>query len=409
MTDAEIQEQIKARLKEEGIEPEQERPEPTVRPGKPRPPAPLPSVNQAAPQEVKPRSQEVGSPETLIDDVMDALERQEQEAKASEKKKKEQQNLSDKEIAAGAGALTGVAARLSGRDISSGFRKSPEGSNIFSPKVAPQSYQAMEEMNRNIAESQKAMAKLDEEIRNITRNPKASAMDFTPDQVQRILSGGEGPTMNTTGAQRGYGYNAEQQRRARTQAEIEANIRRTNPAISDPIVKAGQVVPLRSGIQVPTNVASEIAQEQARAQSDQQRKSLMQQQESEQNKIKINQQNMNQEANLAKSRGFRSGLGKTVMGGVGGAQAGLSGYDIYQKFKKNEPITWEDWSRLGGSLAQTFGGPRMGVAGALATLPYAIKNREELLRGMTQSDINPTAFPAGTTEGDELVISRFAK
>jgi hypothetical protein len=51
----------------------------------------------------------------------------------------------------------------------------------------------------------------------------------------------------------------------------------------------------------------------------------------------------------------------------------------------------------------------MGAAGALATLPYAIKNREELLRGMTQSDINPTAFPAGTTEGDELVISRFAK
>jgi hypothetical protein len=79
MTDAEIQERIKARLKEEGIEPEQERPEPTVRPGKARPPAPLPSVNQAAPQEVKPRSQEAGSPETSIDDVMDALEKQEQE------------------------------------------------------------------------------------------------------------------------------------------------------------------------------------------------------------------------------------------------------------------------------------------------------------------------------------------
>jgi hypothetical protein len=207
--------------------------------------------------------------------------------------------------------------------------------------------------------------------------------------------------MGTTGAQRGYGYNAEQQRRARTQAEIEANIRRTNPFVSDPIVQAGQVVPLRSGIQVPTNVATQIAEEKARAQYAEQRKALAQQYESEQNKIKINQQNMNQEANLAKSRGFRSGLGKATMGGVGGAQAGLSGYDIYQKFKKNEPITWEDWSRLGGSLAQTFGGPRMGAAGALATLPYAIKNREALLRGMTMGDVNPTAFPAGTAGADD--------
>jgi hypothetical protein len=261
-------------------------------------------------------------------------------------------------------------------------------------------------MNEALADlegRQSLVKKIEDQLRNLTQDPTAKITDFTPEQVQRILQGGEGPTMGTTGAQRGYGYQGEQQRRARHQGEVERTVSRINPYLPDPIVQAGQVVPLKSGIQVPTNVATEIAQQQAQAQTEQQRRNLELQRQSEMNKAGLSQQTINTEADLAKSRGYRSGLGKAVMGGVGGAQAGLSGYDIYQKFKKNEPITWEDWSRLGGSLAQTFGGPRMGAAGALATLPYAIKNREELLRGMTQGDINPTAFPAGTAGADEPV------
>lgn len=399
--DQEIQAAIKARLKEKGIGVDVESPPTEVRKGKARPPAPLPESSSVAKPLPVQQNTEPKSESIKVD--VDPLDQAMKDLKVEEKEKEKTDALSSNQIAAGAGATVGTLMRLSGRDVSSGMKKSPEGTSIFSPKVAPQSYQAMQEMNRNIAASEDAMRKLDDEIRNLTRNPKASAMDFTPDQVQRILSGGEGPTMGTTGAQRGYGYNAEQQRRARTQAEIEANIRRTNPYMSDPIVQAGQVVPLRSGIQVPTNVATQIAEEKARAQYEQQRKILAQQQESEQNKMKINQQNMNREADLAKSRGYRSGLGKATMGAVGGAQAGLSGYDIYQKFKNKEPISWEDWSRLGGSLAQTFGGRKLGTAGALATLPYAIKNREEILRGMTMNDVNPTAFPAGTSGADEPV------
>jgi hypothetical protein len=160
---------------------------------------------------------------------------------------------------------------------------------------------------------------------------------------------------------------------------------------------------LKSGIQVPTNVATEIAQQQAKAQTEQQRQKLELQRQSELNKAGLSQQTINRESDLAKSRGFRSGLGKTAMGGIGGAQAGLSGYDIYQKWKNKEPIDWQDWSRLGGSLAQTFGGPITGTAGALATLPWAIKHKEELLRGMTMNDVNPTAFPAGTSGAEEPV------
>lgn len=395
MTDAEIQERIKARLKEEGIEPEEERSEPAVRRGHARPPAPLPTAEKAAPQQEKPAE----NSETSIDDVMNALERHDKE----EKKKTGKQTLSDKEIAAGAGALTGVAARLSGRDIESGFKASPEGKSVFSPKPSQENIRVMDEALADMKARQSLVHDIEQKLQTLTRDPNAKITDFTPEQVQRILQGGEGPTMGTTGAQRGYGYQGEQQRRARHQGEIERTVSRINPYLPDPIVQAGQVVPLKSGIQVPTNVATEIAQQQAQAQTEQQRKNLELQRQSEMNKAGLSQQTISREADLAKSRGYRSGLGKVAMGGVGGAQAGLSGYDIYQKFKKNEPITWEDWSRLGGSLAQTFGGPRVGAAGALATLPYAIQHREELLRGMTQGDINPTAFPAGTAGADEPV------
>jgi len=395
MTDAEIQERIKARLKEEGIDSEEESTEPAVRKGKARPPAPLPDAVKAAPQEEKPAT----SSETSIDDVMNALEKHDKE----QKKKTGEQAVSDKQIAAGAGALTGVAARLSGRDISSGFKASPEGTSVFSPKPTQENIRVMDEALADMKARQSLVHDIEQKLQTLTRDPNAKITDFTPEQVQRILQGGEGPTMGTTGAQRGYGYQGEQQRRARHQADIERTVSRINPYLPDPIVQAGQVVPLKSGIQVPTNVATEIAQQQAQAQTEQQRRNLELQRQSELNKAGLSQQTINKEADLAKSRGYRSGLGKAAMGGVGGAQAGLSGYDIYQKYKKNEPITWEDWSRLGGSLAQTFGGPRMGTAGALATLPYAIKHREELLRGMTQGDINPTAFPAGTAGADEPV------
>jgi hypothetical protein len=393
MTDAEIQERIKSRLKEEGIDSEEESSEPTVRKGKARPPAPLPDANKAAPQEDKPAA----SSETSIEDVLDALEKQEQEAKG----KTEGQSVSNQQIAAGAGALTGMAARLSGRDISSGLKSSPKGTSIFSPKPTEENIRIMDEAVGDIKERQSLVRKIEEQLRNITQDPNAKITDFTPDQVQRILSGGEGPTMGTTGAQRGYGYQGEQQRRARNQAEIERTVSRINPYAPDPVVQAGQLVPLKSGIQVPTGVATDIAQEQAKAQAEQQRKKLELQRQSELNKAGLSQQTVNREADLAKSRGFRSGLGKTAMGGIGGAQAGLSGLDIYQKWKKGEPIDWQDWSRLGGSLAQTFGGGRTSTVGALATLPWAIKHKEELLRGMTMNDVNPTAFPAGTSGADD--------
>lgn len=397
----EIKAAIKARLKAEGIDTEDEKPAPEVRRGHAKPPAHLPSGESAPSAENKPSPEQGGEQKSVADQVLEALEKAQRQQKEEDKKKEEAQTLSNKQIAAGTGAAAGVVARLSGRDIESGFKPSPEGTNIFSPRPTEENIRVMNEAVGDIKERQSLVKDIETKLRNLTQDPNAKITDFTPDQVQRILQGGEGPTMGTTGAQRGYGYNAEQQRRARHQAETERTVSRINPYAPDPIVQAGQVVPLKSGIQVPTNVATEIAQQQAKAQTEQQRKNLELQRQSELNKAGLAQQTINREADLAKSRGYRSGLGKTVMGGIGGAQSGLSALDIYQKWKNGEPLDWEDWSRLGGSLAQTFGGPKTGIAGGLATLPWAIKHKEELLRGMSQSDVNPTAMPAGTALGDE--------
>jgi hypothetical protein len=51
----------------------------------------------------------------------------------------------------------------------------------------------------------------------------------------------------------------------------------------------------------------------------------------------------------------------------------------------------------------TFGGPKLGVAGALAQWPYIVKHRDELARALTLGDINPTMF-AGSPEALETPI-----
>ena len=398
----EIKAAIKARLKAEGIDTEDEKPAPEVRRGHAKPPAHLPSGESAPSAENKPSPEQGGEQKSVADQVLEALEKAQRQQKEEDKKKEEAQTLSNKQIAAGTGAAAGVVARLSGRDIESGFKPSPEGTNIFSPRPTEENIRVMNEAVGDIKERQSLVKDIETKLRNLTQDPNAKITDFTPDQVQRILSGGEGPTLGTTGAQRSYGLNEEQQRISRHLQETERNVRAFNPNLPDPIVAAGQMVPLPgSNIRIPSNVASGMAQEQAKAQTEQQRKNLELQRQSELNKAGLAQETINKEANLAKSRGYRSGLGKTVMGGIGGAQSGLSALDIYQKWKNGEPLDWQDWSRLGGSLAQTFGGPKTGIAGGLATLPWAIKHKEELLRGMSQSDVNPTAMPAGTALGDE--------
>jgi hypothetical protein len=399
MTDDEIQAMIKARLKEEGIDSDEK---PSEQPSAPvmrraRPPASIDSISTSP---VVP-SADLPSDESN-EDVFDALSMAEQKSNAENKIKEEEKNANDKLMAAGAGAATGAFLRYKG--VSSDGNLLSPGRGVFQPSEASmnQTSQIYNSISEDMKARQAALDKIDDQIRQITRSPTASSGELTQEQINRILQGGDGSTMGTTGAQRGFGYQGEQQRRARVQSELEGGIRSANPNLPDPIVGAGQVVPLRSGIQVPTATAAQIAQDEASRQAMAQRQQLELQRQSEMNRMQIGQDQLNQEMKLNKSRGFRAGAGKIGMGTAGGA---LTGLDILNALKvreankkdpkNNRPLDWTDFLALGGGPLATFGGKYLGPLGLGMQLPYAFKHSNEVAAGMGMGDINPTTFGGG--------------
>jgi hypothetical protein len=260
-------------------------------------------------------------------------------------------------VVASAGAAAGALAR----------HKGVETKNVFKP--GENVYQA----------PQKTVDALNQHLRTITGDANVDVRGMTNAQIDRILQGGEGSTLGTTGAQRGYGYQNEQQRRSRNQHEVENLVKKISPNLPDPIVQAGQTVPLPSGIEVPVNVARQHAAD-----------------------TTTNTQRAISEAQKSmKTSGIKSGAAKVGAGALGG---GLSAAQAYEMATQKTPADWSQYLSLLGGLGATFGGPRAGVAGGLAQLPYAIKNREAIMRGMTGTEVNPTAFPIGMPGADEPVV-----
>jgi hypothetical protein len=250
---------------------------------------------------------------------------------------------------AGAGAATGAYLRHKGLETSRFF--SP-GENVYQP-------------------SSKSVEAINEKLRQVTGDPTFDVRGMTPQQIERILQGGEGSTHGTTGAQRMYGFQGEQQRRSRTQNEIENLVNRTHPNTPDPIAQAGKLVPLKSGIEVPVNTAQQVSTQQF----------------NDVNKA------VNEASKDLRMSGIKSGATKLGMGTVGGALTALQGYNMATQ---KQPTDYSQYLSLLGNLGITFGGPRLGAVGAAFQVPYAVKHREDLMRGMTMSDINPTGMPVGT-------------
>jgi len=103
----------------------------------------------------------------------------------------------------------------------------------------------------------------------------------------------------------------------------------------------------------------------------------------------------------ARARNLQRGS-TTLTGGLFGAPLAAQGYTMATQ---KEPIDWTQYLSLIGGALGTFGpltskipgvAGRIPVAGPLATLaqiPYAVKHREEILRGMTRADVqNPHAL-----------------
>ena len=259
-----------------------------------------------------------------------------------------------KGTAMGVGAATGATLRHRGAEVGNVFKA---GQNVYQP-------------------SEKSITNINTLLRQKTGDPSLDYRALTREQIDRILSGGEGSTLGTTGRQRTEGFNLETSRRSRLQNMMENFVNKNFPNTPDPITSVGEsLVPLKSNLYVPQSVATK---------------------ETEKNTSNTLQA-IEEAEKSAKISGLKSGLTKVGMGTLGGALTGLQGYNMATQ---NKPIDWSQYLSLLGNLGVTFGGPRIGTIGGLAQLPYAIKHREDIARGMTMGDINPTVF-GGTPEASE--------
>ena len=393
MTDAELDAAINAKMKEEGYTTQEPSSAPTIRHA--RPPAPLldSTVSGYAPDNA-PVNNEPPASSSAVDSHA-ALDRAEAEL-AAEKKAKEDQEKNifitpDQKVAASMGALFGAGAQYTGAGKKL-LRRDPE---LFSPDATKM--ETVKDIADEVSLRQGNVSKIDEAIAQLKQNPQG----MTQAQIDRLLTGGEGGTLGTSGLQRTGTFNDESQRMARHLAETEKLIKASHGNVPDPIVQAGQLVTLPSGIKVSPADALGHAQDQARVQAEQNIESLKRLRQSEQTKADLAESNKNEELSLAKSRGYRAGLGRMAQGAIGGANTAMTGLDIYNKYKDKTNPDWQDWSRLAGGLGMTFGGKKTGVLGALATIPWAIKHKDELARGMTMGDVVDPRAALGMT-GSEL-------
>jgi hypothetical protein len=276
-------------------------------------------------------------------------------------KEKAEQAAHDEEMkkltAAGAGAATGAFLRHKGVEAKNVFGP---GQNVYQP-------------------SEKNINSINMVLRQKTGDPTMDVRGLTTAQVERILSGGPGSALDTSGRQRSEGFGLESQRRSRVQQETENLVNRLSPTTRDPLAAVGEpLVPLKSDLIVPRSVAVQQHEQQT-----------------------ANQLNAIQNAEQKlRTYGLKSGAAKVGMGTVGGALTGLQGYNMATQ---KEPVDWSQYLSLLGNLGITFGGPKLGTVGGLAQIPYAVKHREDIARGMGLGEINPTAF-GGAPEALETPI-----
>lgn len=271
--------------------------------------------------------------------------------------KKDERTAKEFAEAAGIGAAAGAASRYKGIQLSNMLAP---GKGVFQP-------------------SEESVKAINAKLQQLTKSPNADVRSMTDEQINRLLSGGEGATLGTSGRQRTETFNLESQRRARTQQEIENLVHQNFPGTRDPLTSlSGPVVTLDSGLNVPSNVASEQAARQFAQDAE-----------------------LYAQADKALSRNaMASGLSKIGQGSVGGALLGAQAYNMY---KQPQPADWTQYLSLLGNAGITLGGPLIGALGGLAQIPYAVKNRDEIARGLTLGDINPTVF-GGAPESLETPI-----
>ena len=293
------------------------------------------------------------------------LKRKEEEVKDQEPSKNEFERNPE---LTGAGALAGAMAQYKG-----------VGQNLFKPDAELFTYRRPPP------------------IPEISAVPPMGAQPLS--DVEHTMQSGQGQRPSETGRMRENTHNQETQRQA-----LAAKQGIQLPGASNLIVNAGPMYTTESGIAIPKSTAITLEQElQAKkAMEAEQRRQVLEKQALEQQRI--DQQKARREKMIGTAKGAVKGTAQIGQGFVGGALAAPALYEYGRDVIKNKPQKPADVTQgisgIGG-LMMALGKGKMGGLGALAQIPYIVKNRDELARSQMLSDVVPDTMRMGMT-GSEM-------
>ena len=221
--------------------------------------------------------------------------------------------------------------------------------------------------------------------------PQAGVAPMPATDVEHVLQSGQDARPQVTGRQKESGHNWESNRQSLAQ-----QMGLSAPGASNVVVQSGPMYPTKSGVGIPQNVAIEMEQELQikQAAEAEQRKQLLAKQAAEQQRLQQQQAKRNQIIGAAK------GTGRIAQGIAGGAFAAPALYEYGRDALKkdvNKPADPTQGLSGVGGLAMALGKNKLGALGALAQIPYLVKNRDEIARSQMLADIVPDTMRMGMT------------
>ena len=209
--------------------------------------------------------------------------------------------------------------------------------------------------------------------------------------VEHTMQSGQGQRPGETGRMRENTHNQETQRQA-----LAAKQGIQLPGASNVIVNAGPMYTTESGVAIPKPAAVQLEQElqMKQAAEAEQRRQILEKQAIEQ------QRQQQQQARRDQVKGAAKGTARIGQGVFGGALAAPALYEYGRDVTKNDPKKPADVTQgisgIGG-LMMALGKNKLGTLGALAQIPYVVKNRDELARSQMLSDVVPDTMRMGMT------------
>jgi len=319
------------------------------------------------------------------------------------------------ETAALVGAGLGAYAQHTGRTLGNGLLRPGEGvysssaPPVAPPAVAPTAPAAPAGpslVDTHIAQVTEQQRLLDEAIntklRQITGDPKANYTGFSPEQVDRLFSGGNSDTLNTPGVSREFTHNDETSRKADVTSLNKERLGSVGLDSRVAVEQAGPMVTLAgSRISVPPQTAIDLHNA-AQAKANEEYAPLHQEykRQSAINKATLEALNAKKQADTAaaersaaakavadenaairarsaaersqRNAGLRAGAGKVALGALGGLETGAQAVNMYNNYRAGVNPDLTEKLSLAGGLASMFGNRPFGIAGQVAQIPYAI-------------------------------------